>query len=70
MSKNQLWLFGTGPQMAVTPVRNQGAMSLMFDALSHGISRKRLVHRHRQLVAFEQQQLVDFLRVMSNSYRL
>ena len=39
-----------------------GAMSLMYGAFSRGIPRRCLVHRHRQLVAFEQQQLVDFFK--------
>ena len=48
----------------------RGAVCLMFGAFSHGIPRRCLVHRRQQLVAFEQQQLVDFLRIMPKSSRL
>ena len=47
-----LWI---GPRMAVTPVTNQGQCASCLA-------------RHRQFVAFEQQQLVDFLRVMPKSW--
>ena len=39
-----------------------GAVCLMFGAFNHGFPRRCLVRRHRQLVAFEQQQLADFFQ--------
>ena len=46
------------------------AVCLMFDVFSHCFLRRCLVHGHRQLVAFEREQLVDFelVKVLVNTF--